>query len=213
LKYAGELKEKSPFSGLLSIANPFDLTATHNEVHGNPFKRRFYSSRLAANFIRVLKRHLPVFAKSPLYDLDKILKSKTLAEFDELFTRRVFNFESLGSSYHNASCYHVLKDITCPTLCLNAKDDPIVPDRIIPYSELMANPNILLAVTERGGHIGWYENWLRPRRWFSDSVSEFAGIILQVFVALNPTTHTNRRNYHCQSSLILCKPSASWKQK
>jgi predicted alpha/beta-fold hydrolase len=57
LKYAGEIAEKCPLAGLLSIANPFDLTATNAELHRGFFKRNIYSWRLASNLVRVLKRY------------------------------------------------------------------------------------------------------------------------------------------------------------
>ena len=74
LKYAGETGKDCPFSGLISIANPFDLTATNRELHATWFKRNIYSWRLAGNLIKVLKRHLHVFEKSDLYDFERVLK-------------------------------------------------------------------------------------------------------------------------------------------
>ena len=56
LKFAGETAEDCPFDGLLSIANPFDLTATNAELHRGFWKRTIYSARLASNLIRVLKK-------------------------------------------------------------------------------------------------------------------------------------------------------------
>jgi predicted alpha/beta-fold hydrolase len=56
LKFAGQSSENCPFDGLLSIANPFDLTATNAELHRGFWKRTIYSARLASNLIRVLKR-------------------------------------------------------------------------------------------------------------------------------------------------------------
>jgi predicted alpha/beta-fold hydrolase len=74
LKYAGETGKDCPFSGLVSIANPFDLTATNRELHATWFKRNIYSWRLAGNLIRVLKKHLHIFEKSDLYDFERVLK-------------------------------------------------------------------------------------------------------------------------------------------
>ena len=109
LKYSGEMGEKCPFSGLVSIANPFDLTSTNFEVHNSVIKRNIYSQRLASNLIRVLKKHLHVFQGNDMYDLDKIMKSRyiscieyyrSIMEFDEHFTRKTFNFESVQDYYH-----------------------------------------------------------------------------------------------------------------
>jgi predicted alpha/beta-fold hydrolase len=78
LKFAGETGSECPFTGLVSIANPFDLTATNTEVHGSLIKRNIYSQRLASNLIRVLKQHMHIFEGNTLYDWDKVLKSRYL---------------------------------------------------------------------------------------------------------------------------------------
>ena len=76
LKYSGEMGEECPFSGLVSIANPFDLTSTNFEVHSSVIKRNIYSQRLATNLIRVLKQHLHVFEGNEMYDLPKIINAR-----------------------------------------------------------------------------------------------------------------------------------------
>lgn len=76
LKYSGEMGDDCPFSGLVSIANPFDLTSTNFEVHNSLIKRNIYSQRLATNLIRVLKKHLHVFEGNDMYDLPKIINSR-----------------------------------------------------------------------------------------------------------------------------------------
>jgi predicted alpha/beta-fold hydrolase len=103
-------------------------------------------------------------------------------DFDEEFTRKTFQFESVHEYYYHGSCYHYLPTIKRPTLCLNALDDPIVPDHVIPYSQLSSNPWIVLATTPRGGHLGWYSNWLIPKRWYAEPVSEFFIALVKVGV-------------------------------
>ena len=76
LKYSGEMGENCPFSGLVSVANPFDLTSTNFEVHSSIIKRNIYSHRLATNLIRVLKKHLHVFEGNDMYDIPKIINSR-----------------------------------------------------------------------------------------------------------------------------------------
>jgi len=41
---------------------------------------------------------------------------------------------------------------------LMAKDDVIMGEKSIDYETCIANPNILLAVTENGGHLGYFES-------------------------------------------------------
>ena len=52
-----------------------------------------------------------------------------------------------------ASSYHVIKDIKVPTLYLMSKDDPIIRFDF-PKEGFQINPNVALATTEGGGHIG-----------------------------------------------------------
>jgi predicted alpha/beta-fold hydrolase len=117
-------------------------------------------------------------------------------DFDDEFTRKTFKFESVHEYYYQASCYHFLPSIVRPTLCLNALDDPIVPDKVIPYSQLAANPHIILATTKSGGHLGWYQNRFFPRRWFAPPVAEFLAALARADLSM---AQENRRNSKEQS--------------
>ena len=67
---------------------------------------------------------------------------------------------------------------------MNALDDPIVPGKIIPYSQIIANPHIIIATTCYGGHLGWYSNLFLPKRWFGKPVSEFLAALSVAFSSL-----------------------------
>ena len=123
---------------------------------------------------------MTVFEKDPKYDLDHVMQSKTIMDFDERFTRKTFDFDSVHDYYYQASCYHYLPQIKRPTLCLNALDDPIVPGKVIPFSQLLANPWILLATTQMGGHLGWYQNWFYTKRWHGEPLADFISALLKV---------------------------------
>jgi predicted alpha/beta-fold hydrolase len=45
-------------------------------------------------------------------------------------------------------------------MILMAKDDPIIGDKAIETSVCVANPYLLLGITELGGHIGYFTNIL-----------------------------------------------------
>ena len=53
-------------------------------------------------------------------------------------------------------CLHIIQT---PTLLLNAFDDPIVPGGSLrrAIDAARANPQIVLALTSHGGHLGWCE--------------------------------------------------------
>lgn len=58
----------------------------------------------------------------------------------------------------------MLHDIKVPVFALSSLDDPVITKHNIPYNEFPRNPNLILAVTRTGGHIGWYTGILRPKR-------------------------------------------------
>ena len=37
---------------------------------------------------------------------------------------------------------------------MDSRDDPITPENAIPYEECLKNENLVLGVTEGGGHLG-----------------------------------------------------------
>lgn len=54
----------------------------------------------------------------------------------------------------NSSCTCNRRPVTSH---MQAQDDPIAPAAAIPVDALERNPNCILAVTPRGGHLGWME--------------------------------------------------------
>lgn len=74
--------------------------------------------------------------------------------------------------YAWASSHKYLKDVRIPFLAINAEDDPIVQD--IPV-DAGGNGWVAMAVTERGGHLGWFEatGYREAKRWISKPVVEW----------------------------------------
>lgn len=65
-----------------------------------------------------------------------------------------------------------------PTLALSTLDDPVVTSDCIPYEEFHINENLILGVTRCGGHLGWFQGALKPRRWYSQVALEFFESVL-----------------------------------
>jgi predicted alpha/beta-fold hydrolase len=61
-------------------------------------------------------------------------------------------------------------------------DDPVVTSEVIPWQEIKSNPNVILATTKFGGHIGWFKggNLFPKERWFPTPVREFIHAIVDV---------------------------------
>lgn len=68
-----------------------------------------------------------------------------------------FPFHDVDDYYHWASTQSVMGDIRVPVLALHAKDDPIITILPLDAAGFSVNPWIVFAVTDGGGHLGWFE--------------------------------------------------------
>jgi len=68
-----------------------------------------------------------------------------------------------------------LAGIRVPTLLVQSRDDPFLPEGAIPEAAVAANPHIVAAFTGRGGHLGFVEGTLpwRPRFWAEREAARF----------------------------------------
>ncbi|XP_078253424.1 phospholipase ABHD3 isoform X5 [Rhinoraja longicauda] len=98
-----------------------------------------------------------------LFNVDYVMKAKSIREFDERFTSVMFGYKTNADYYKDASPYHKLKSIEVPVLCLNALDDVFSPAYAIPMQSAKLNPNVALLLTAHGGHIGFLEG-IFPRQ-------------------------------------------------
>jgi len=82
-------------------------------------------------------------------------------------------FESADDYYVHASSDQVLGDIRVPFLSINSADDPIV--RVVP-EDGAGNSYVVMSLTAKGGHIGWFEasdRFGKGRRWIKMPVLEW----------------------------------------
>ncbi len=154
LKYVGEQGKGIPdFVKLaVGISVPCDLKSS-----------ALYLSKVS-NWA-YLQRFLLTLKKKALEKIDKfdattikredIKKTKSFFEFDNLFTAPIHGFMDAEDYWAKCSCKQFLSSISIPTLIINAKDDPFLPDECYPYSEANDNPFIFFEVPEYGGHVGF----------------------------------------------------------
>lgn len=103
-----------------------------------------------------------MFQNYPGLDLDAVKQSKSVRAFDHELTRVTFKYASVDDYYADASSIKKLPNVRVPLLCVSARDDPIsivVPDK----EQVEANPNVILCVTKRGGHLGFFESRVHPK--------------------------------------------------
>lgn len=89
-----------------------------------------------------------------LVDAKRIARATTLWEFDDAFTAPVHGFAGADDYWTRASSKPWLRDIALPTLVLNARNDPFVPDASLPGAH-EASTSVTLLQPPHGGHAGF----------------------------------------------------------
>jgi predicted alpha/beta-fold hydrolase len=151
LNYLAEEGPQALPTAAAAVSAPLDLEAASRCLdHG--FNRMVYTRM----FLRTLKakaiaqlRHHP-----GLFDAQAILRAKTFADFDQLVTAPLHGFSSAHSYWRQSSSKQRLLKITCPTLILNARNDPFLPEQALPGRH-QVSAAIELDFPPQGGHVGF----------------------------------------------------------
>ncbi|ESO99164.1 hypothetical protein LOTGIDRAFT_226275 [Lottia gigantea] len=135
-----------------------------------PINLYLFNRTLAQSLTELVKKDIDLFEHH--FDMEHVLKSSTIREFDDRFTAKMFGYSSWEEYYQEACIHEKVHAIEVPVLCLNASDDPFSPSHAIPVKDANNHDNVALVVTSHGGHIGFLEG-IMPRhstymyRWFT----------------------------------------------
>lgn len=119
---------------------------------------------------KVLEKDLVM--KLPYVDREALKKVKNFQEFDNMVTAPSFGFASAKDYYQKNSCNRVLKNISIPTLMINAQNDPFLGEACYPVDEARANHALFLEMPSQGGHIGFTGN-LKSKQWAEKRAHNF----------------------------------------
>lgn len=165
LKWLGETGAGVPpqVRGAVAVSVPYDL------ARGSRHIARGFSRVYERSFLKSLLRKAT--AKLAVYpDLvpasDRLLRTRSIWEFDDLLTAPVHGFESAEDYYRRSSALGFLHGIRVPTLLLSAVDDPFLPAAVLDEVRRAVAGNRAVAVefVRKGGHVGFVggRNPLRP---------------------------------------------------
>ena len=117
-----------------------------------------------------------------LFDARGLWRVRTLRQFDERYTAPHGGFRDAADYYARTSSLKVIERIRVPTLILHAADDPLIPDGPFRDPSIAANPNVLLVLTGRGGHVGFIARASahEDRRWAENRAVEFCRMLREV---------------------------------
>ncbi|XP_023820997.1 phospholipase ABHD3 isoform X2 [Oryzias latipes] len=175
--YLGRKGRETCLQGVVVFSAGWDVFECTASLE-KPLDRFLFNSYLTSCLQASVHRHRPVLEKC--YDIDHVMKARTIREFDERFTSIMFGYRTNEDYYHDASPVHKLKSVQVPMLCLNAADDVFSPSHAIPVEAVKQNPNLALLITCHGGHIGFLEGlWPRHSTYMDRVFKQFAKAVFE----------------------------------
>ncbi|XP_076654708.1 abhydrolase domain containing Hydr1 [Halictus rubicundus] len=148
---------KNKLKGCFLISVPWNVFAATKNTEENYFN--LMMNKYLAGTLRKNIQRLHYATETGFFDvdIDTLLKSQTVREFDSHFTVKQFGYRDVEEYYSNATIHDKLHLIDVPLLCLSAADDPFQPVQAIPLKEISETKKVAVVVTSRGGHIGFME--------------------------------------------------------
>lgn len=180
--YLAEHGPRAAVAAALVVSSPLDVEKGSACMESAPLNA-LLSYHMARNLRRTLRAHEPL--REGPWDWRVVEAARSVREFDAAFTTKHFGFGSVDAYYRAASLRDKLGRVRVPLLCLCAADDPFQPLGAIPVGEARAagrrGARVALAVTARGGHIGFLEGWWPARTAHQQYIARLAA---QYFAAL-----------------------------
>ena len=164
LKWLGELGADAAalVRRAASVCAPIDVGAAGRALDRG--LNRFFYTRM---FLSTLKpKSLQKLEAFPgLFDAGRTARARTFREFDDAVTAPLHGFRDADHYWGAASSAPYLKSIRVPTLLLNTRNDPFLPEHDLLAATRDASPSLLLEFPRTGGHVGFpgRRDWL-PRR-------------------------------------------------
>ena len=179
LKLAGELGDSAHelLSGVCAVSTPIDLAACAAAL-GRP-QNFIYQNRFVDRLKdRIRRRHLQA---PDLYTLEHLPKIRSIIDFDNHYTARLFGFGTAANYFRTQSSNQFLDRIRIPALLVQAQDDPLIPFSIYHHPAFARNPHLRLVAPPHGGHVGFIARH-SPRFWLDELVLDWVEEISDSFL-------------------------------
>ncbi|MFC0690726.1 hydrolase [Paraburkholderia humisilvae] len=151
LRWLGERREDASFvAAAAAISAPLDVHA------GGRALSQGFGMVYTRSFLKTLKKKAQrKLTQYPgLFDLDAMLASRTMFDFDDVVTAPLHGFRNADDYWTRAATRPWLPEITVPTLVLNARNDPFLPGTVLPSPHDVSNA-VELDQPADGGHVGF----------------------------------------------------------
>jgi len=153
LKYLGEAPAQvwPNIVAAVTFSVPIELGDAGREISksGNWIYNKRFLRRLGRK-IRYKALHFPGKITAA-----HLKNTKTLADFDEVYTGPMHGFEGAEDYYFQCSSRQFLPNIEIPTLLVSASDDPFLGAHCYPHLEAEASSCFFFENPAHGGHVGF----------------------------------------------------------
>ena len=153
LKFLGEHPACAPWlAAAAGVSVPLDLVAAGLHLSSDPFNRHVYSRY----FLKTLKPK--VIEKANRFpgtiDVFRVAQAQDLRDFDDAYTAPMHGFRDALDYWTHCASKPWLPHIATPTLVLNARNDPFMPEPALPGPD-QASANVVMHQPAQGGHVGF----------------------------------------------------------
>ncbi len=167
LKWLGENPDQQKVQKAIAVSVPFELNIAALRLESGA--SRLYQAHLLHKLRRSIRARA---SRIPLpIDTGKLDDLKTFRQFDDHVTAPLHGFRNVDDYYQRCSSRPFIQRIQCPTLILQARNDPFMTADAIPdITEL--GPGVRLEVSDSGGHVGFVNGqwpW-RPVYWLDQRI-------------------------------------------
>jgi predicted alpha/beta-fold hydrolase len=154
-----------------AISVPMDLATCGRRLSDTLWGRQIYSRHFLRTMRRKILNKAHEFPAS--VDVSRIQTMRTLREFDDLYTAPMHGYRNALDYWIRAASLPLLPSVRTPTLVLNARNDPFVPEASLPGSR-DASDDVLLHQPAQGGHAGFVTGMFPGHlRWLPERLLRF----------------------------------------
>jgi len=165
-KYVSEVPKgeaRETFEAVLVISTCWNAVTAVSNLE-RPFLNQVINYGVVSNLQLLASKHRELL--EPHHNFNKIMQCWSLRDFDSHFTAPHFGYSSAMDYY--MACAQSVRNIhkaSVPVFALNAVDDPFSQEEDLPVKEAKSErSNLVMIVTERGGHLGFLEGYSPFRR-------------------------------------------------
>ena len=167
LKWLGERGDKAPVKRAAAVSAPIDLAAAGHALDRG-VNRLIYTRHFLATLIPKSLAKLERFPD--LYDAARVRAARGFRDFDNTVTAPLHGFRDVDHYWSAASSGPWLEHVRVPTLLINARNDPFLPEDALISAAQRAAACVVLEFPRTGGHAGFvsgpfpgHRDWLAKR--------------------------------------------------